>query len=121
MTMGRWSACRRKRMRPRLREPEPGGLGGSPSGGGHWESWGGGAQGADAAGARGAGAGRARWFAGGGGALVVVALLAYWLGSSRGNGGEVAAGPSATPTPSATLTVPDVFKRVGPSVVVIQA
>ncbi len=76
---------------------------------------------ADAAEAQGAGAGRARWFAVGGGALVVVALLAYWLGSSRGNGGEVAAGPSATPTPSATLTVPDVFKRVGPSVVVIQA
>jgi S1-C subfamily serine protease len=76
---------------------------------------------ADAAGAQGAVAGRARWFVAGGGALVVVALLAYWLGSSTGNGEEATARPSATPTPSATLTVPDVFKRVGPSVVVIQA
>jgi S1-C subfamily serine protease len=76
---------------------------------------------ADAAAAQGAVAGRARWFAVGGGALVVVALLAYWLGSSGGNGEEAAPRPSATPTPSATLTVPDVFKRVGPSVVVIQA
>ncbi|WP_440071544.1 S1C family serine protease [Streptosporangium sp. OZ121] len=76
---------------------------------------------ADAAGARGAGAGRARRSVVGGGALVVVALLAYWLGSGGGSGEEAAPGPSATPTPSATLTVPDVFKRVGPSVVVVQA
>ncbi|SNT60876.1 Trypsin-like peptidase domain-containing protein [Streptosporangium subroseum] len=76
---------------------------------------------ADAAAAQGAVAGRARRFVVGGGALVVVALLAYWLGSSGGNGEEAAPRPSATPTPSATLTVPDVFKRVGPSVVVIQA
>jgi S1-C subfamily serine protease len=69
---------------------------------------------ADAAEAPGAVAGRARRF-------VVGALLAYWLGSSGGNGEEAAPGPSATPTPGATLTVPDVFKRVGPSVVVIQA
>ncbi|MFC5825273.1 S1C family serine protease [Nonomuraea insulae] len=66
-------------------------------------------------------AGRARRFAVGGGALVVVAVLAYWLGSGGGNGEGAAPRPSATPTPSATLTVPDVFKRVGPSVVVIQA
>ncbi|MEU4408500.1 trypsin-like peptidase domain-containing protein [Streptosporangium sp. NPDC023963] len=77
---------------------------------------------ADAAGARGAAAGRARRFVAGGGALVVVvALLAYWLGSGGGSGEEAAPGPSATPTPGATLTVPDVFKRVGPSVVVVQA
>ncbi|MEV6866435.1 trypsin-like peptidase domain-containing protein [Streptosporangium subroseum] len=76
---------------------------------------------ADAAGAQGAVAGRARRSVVGGGALVVVALLAYWLGGSGGNGEEAAPRPSATPTPSATLTVPDVFKRVGPSVVVIQA
>ncbi|WP_343983331.1 S1C family serine protease [Streptosporangium amethystogenes] len=76
---------------------------------------------ADAADAQGAVAGRARRFAVAGGALVVVALLAYWLGSSGGNGEEAAPRPSATPTPSAMLTVPDVFKRVGPSVVVIQA
>ncbi len=77
---------------------------------------------ADAAGAQGAGAGRrARRFVVGGGVLVVVAVLAYWLGSSGGGGGEAAPGPSPTPTPSATLTVPDVFDKVGPSVVVIQA
>ncbi|MFC7649543.1 S1C family serine protease [Streptosporangium lutulentum] len=76
---------------------------------------------ADAAEAQEAVAGKARWFVAGGGALVVVALLAYWLGSSGGNGEAAAPRPSATPTPSATLTVPDVFKRVGPSVVVIQA
>ncbi|PRX53593.1 trypsin-like peptidase [Nonomuraea fuscirosea] len=73
---------------------------------------------------RGAVAGRARRFAVGGAAiaaLVLVAVLAYWLG---GRGGQVegsAPRPSPTPTPTATLTVPDVFKLVGPSVVVIQA
>ncbi|MGN9845232.1 S1C family serine protease [Nonomuraea sp. H19] len=76
---------------------------------------------AGAAEARGAVAGRARRFFVGGGALVVVAVLAYWLGSSGGNGEGAAPRPSATPTPSTTLTVPDVFKRVGPSVVIIQA
>ncbi|MEU8251672.1 trypsin-like peptidase domain-containing protein [Nonomuraea sp. NPDC048916] len=76
---------------------------------------------AGAAEARGAVAGRARRFVVGGGALVVVAVLAYWLGSSGGNGEGAAPGPSATPTPSAALTVAEVFKRVGPSVVVIQA
>ncbi|SDL94370.1 S1C family serine protease [Nonomuraea jiangxiensis] len=76
---------------------------------------------ADAAEARGAVAGKARWLVAGGGALVVVAVLAYWLGGGGGNGERAAPGPSATPTPSATLTVPDVFERVGPSVVVIQA
>ncbi|GAA3572418.1 hypothetical protein GCM10022419_061640 [Nonomuraea rosea] len=74
---------------------------------------------ADAAEAQGAVAGKARWYAVTGGALVVVAVLAYWLGSSGGNG--EAAAPRPTPTPSKTLTVPDVFERVGPSVVVIQA
>ncbi|MFF4619166.1 S1C family serine protease [Nonomuraea jabiensis] len=76
---------------------------------------------ADAAEAQGAGAGRARRFAVGGGVLVVVAVLAYWLGSSGGNGEVAAPSPSPTPTPSATLTTAEVFKRVGPSVVVIQA
>ncbi|MEV4179296.1 trypsin-like peptidase domain-containing protein [Nonomuraea sp. NPDC049709] len=72
--------------------------------------------------AQGAVAGRrARRFAVAGGVLVVVAVLAYWLGSSGGNGEGTAPRPSATPSPSATLAVPDVFKRVGPSVVVIQA
>ncbi|MFI7466920.1 S1C family serine protease [Nonomuraea sp. NPDC049646] len=78
-----------------------------------------------AAGAREAGrarAGRVRRAAAGGGVLVVVAALAYWLGGG-GSGGDDRAGggPGGTPTPTATLTVPDVFRRVGPSVVVIQA
>ncbi|MFF0869145.1 S1C family serine protease [Nonomuraea sp. NPDC003560] len=76
-----------------------------------------------AAGAREAGrarAGKVRRVAAGGGVLVVVAVLAYWLGGG-GSGGTAAGGPGATPTPTATLTVPDVFRRVGPSVVVIQA
>ncbi|MEU6789068.1 trypsin-like peptidase domain-containing protein [Nonomuraea angiospora] len=76
---------------------------------------------ADAAEARGAGAGRARRFAVGGGVLVVVAVLAYWLGGGGGNGEAAAPRPSPTPTPSATLTTAEVFERVGPSVVVIQA
>ncbi|QFY13045.1 trypsin-like serine protease [Nonomuraea phyllanthi] len=76
---------------------------------------------ADAAEARGAVAGRTRRFVAGGGVLVVVALLAYWLGSSGGSGEEAAPRPSATPTPSATLTAAEVFERVGPSVAVIQA
>lgn len=76
---------------------------------------------AGAAVAQGAVAGRARRFAVAGCVLVVVAVLAYWLGSSGGNGEGAAPRPSATPTPSVTLTVPDVFERVGPSVVVIQA
>ncbi|MEU7833693.1 trypsin-like peptidase domain-containing protein [Nonomuraea sp. NPDC049129] len=79
-----------------------------------------GAQEADAAEARGAVAGRARRFAVWGGALVVVALLAYWLGNSGGNGEGAVPRPSPTPTPSATLTASEVFKRVGPSVAVIQ-
>ncbi|MGW4964990.1 S1C family serine protease [Nonomuraea sp. NPDC004186] len=76
---------------------------------------------ADAAEARGAGAGRARRFVVGGGVLVLVAALAYWLGSSGGNGEAAAPRPSPTPTPSATLTTAEVFERIGPSVVVIQA
>jgi S1-C subfamily serine protease len=74
---------------------------------------------AGAAGAQVAVAGRARWFAVGGGALVVVAVLAFWLGGGGGKGEGAAARPS--PTPSAVLTVGDVYKRVGPSVVVIRA
>lgn len=76
---------------------------------------------ADVAEARGAVAGRARWFAAGGGALAVVAVLAYLLGGGGRHGQRAAPGPSATPTPTATLTVPQVFRRVGPSVVVIRA
>lgn len=77
-------------------------------------------QAAGTAEAQGAGAGKARRLVVGVGALVVVAVLAYWLGSS---GEGAAPRPSATPTPTprAALTVAEVFKRVGPSVVVIQA
>ncbi|MEU4835639.1 trypsin-like peptidase domain-containing protein [Streptosporangium sp. NPDC023615] len=77
-------------------------------------------QGAEAAEARGGAPARTRRLAAGGGVLVVVALLAYWLGGG-GNGADAVPAPSATPTPSAALTVPDVFERVGPSVVVVQA
>ncbi|MFG1948766.1 S1C family serine protease [Nonomuraea sp. NPDC048826] len=65
--------------------------------------------------------GRTRLFAAGGAALVLVAVLAYWLGSAGGNGEEAAPAPSPTPTPSATLTTAEVFQRAGPSVVVIRA
>ncbi|MFC6081298.1 S1C family serine protease [Sphaerisporangium aureirubrum] len=66
-------------------------------------------------------AGRARWFVAAGAALVVVAVLAYWLGGGGGNGEKAAPRPSPTPTPTAALTVAQVFQRVGPSVVVIRA
>jgi S1-C subfamily serine protease len=79
-------------------------------------------QDAGAAGAQVAVAGRrARRFVVGGCVLVVVAVLAYWLGGGGGDGEVAAPRPSATPTPNATLTVPDLYKRAGPSVVVIQA
>lgn len=64
---------------------------------------------------------RARWFVVGGSALVLVAVLAYWLGSSGGHGAAPGPSPTPTPTPSATLTTTEVYQRVGPSVVVIRA
>ncbi|GAA3113752.1 hypothetical protein GCM10020001_036120 [Nonomuraea salmonea] len=71
---------------------------------------------------RGAGAGkRVRWIVAAGAALLVVAVLAYALGSVTGGAEQAAPSPSPTPSPSATLTVSDVFERVGPSVVVVQA
>lgn len=50
--------------------------------------------------------------------IVVVAVLGFRPGS----GGDAAAAPSATPAPSesAAPTVPDIFRQVGPSVVVIR-
>ncbi|MEW9553649.1 S1C family serine protease [Nonomuraea sp. NPDC050783] len=65
-------------------------------------------------------AGRARWFVAGGVALAVVAVLAYWLGGGGRSVEGAGPRPSPTPTPAATLAVPEVFKRVGPSVVVVQ-
>ncbi|MEO3807461.1 trypsin-like peptidase domain-containing protein [Sphaerisporangium sp. B11E5] len=76
---------------------------------------------AGAAGGQRAVAGKARWFIAAGGVLVVVAVLAYWLGSGGGNGGKAAPTPSPTPTPSAVLTTAEVFTRVSPSVVVVRA
>jgi putative serine protease PepD len=38
----------------------------------------------------------------------------------RGGRAQTAASPSATPSPSPTVTVPDIYQRVGPSVVVIR-
>ncbi|UBU12627.1 S1C family serine protease [Nonomuraea gerenzanensis] len=66
-------------------------------------------------------AGRARRWIIGAGALVVVAVLAYWLGGLGGSGEVAAPTPSPTPTPSTSLPVPEVYQRVGPSVVVVQA
>ncbi|HEX4816060.1 MAG TPA: trypsin-like peptidase domain-containing protein [Nonomuraea sp.] len=83
-----------------------------------------GPQEAGAAEARGAVAGSGRRLVLGGVALVtlvVVAVSAYWLGGGGRDGGGAEARPSATPTPSATLSTAEVFERVGPSVVVIQA
>lgn len=64
---------------------------------------------------------KAQRFLVGGVVLVIVAALAYWLGTGDGNGEQAAPAPSPTPTPSATLTTAEVFQRVSPSVVVIRA
>lgn len=75
-----------------------------------------------AADTRRAGAGKIRRIAVGGAVLVLVALLAYWLGGVRGGGTEAASGATPTPTPTPTaLTATEIFERVGPSVVVIRA
>ncbi|MDA0637480.1 trypsin-like peptidase domain-containing protein [Nonomuraea sp. MCN248] len=68
-----------------------------------------------------AAAGKARLVVAGGVALVLVAVLAYWLGAGSGSGEEAAPAPSPTPTPTATLTTAEVFQRAGPSVVVVRA
>jgi len=53
------------------------------------------------------------------GALVVaVAVLAS--GAGRGDAARALATPSATPTPSPTVGVPDIYRRVGPSVAVVR-
>jgi S1-C subfamily serine protease len=52
--------------------------------------------------------------------LVVIAVLATWLASTPGTPKAVAT-PRPTPTPSASLTVPDIYQRVAPSVVTVQA
>lgn len=51
--------------------------------------------------------------------LVVLVVAATLLVSGRGDD-RAAAAPAATPTPKPTVTVPDVYKQVGPSVVVVR-
>jgi len=76
---------------------------------------------------RGTVARRARWFVVGGAVLVVVAILAYWLGSARGTDTTAAPAPSPTPTPTPTpsaatgLDATEIYQRVSPSVVVVRA
>lgn len=59
--------------------------------------------------------------AAGAGVLIVVALLAFWLGGRGGDRGKAVAAPSAAPTATKTPTTAQVFQRVGPSVVVVRA
>ncbi|HEY7103730.1 MAG TPA: trypsin-like peptidase domain-containing protein [Mycobacteriales bacterium] len=49
--------------------------------------------------------------------VVAVAVLASGAGRDRA---QAAASPSATPKPTPTVSVPDIFKRVGPSVAVVR-
>ena len=51
--------------------------------------------------------------------LVVLVVAATLLVSGRGDG-PAAAAPAPTPTPSPTVSVSDVYKKVGPSVVVVR-
>lgn len=78
-------------------------------------------QGADAAENRGAAAGRARWFAAGGLALVIVAVLAYLAGGARGGDQAAVPPPTPTPTPTPTLSAAEIYQRLAPSVVIIRA
>ncbi|WP_229788811.1 S1C family serine protease [Thermopolyspora flexuosa] len=67
---------------------------------------------------------RARWFVVGGAVLVVVAILAYWLGAAHGGDATAAPAPSPTPTPTPTATgldATEIYQRVSPSVVVVRA
>ena len=80
--------------------------------------------GVDDAGSRAPGAGGSRRLiaagvAGGVVLLLVVAVLATLLASTPGTP-KAAATASPTPTPAATLTVPDIYQRVAPSVVTIR-
>jgi hypothetical protein len=51
---------------------------------------------------------------------LAVAVLAILLATGSPAPSAQAARPSATPTASPTLTVPDIYQRVAPSVVVIR-
>src|ERR1700742_1596835 len=51
--------------------------------------------------------------------LVVIAVLATWLMSTPG-APKVVATPRPTPTPTTSLTVPNIYQRVAPSVVTVR-
>jgi putative serine protease PepD len=58
-----------------------------------------------------------------GGVLLVVLVVAVAVlasGAGRGDGPRAAATPSATPSPSRTVSVADIYQRLGPSVAVIR-
>ncbi|HST63944.1 MAG TPA: trypsin-like peptidase domain-containing protein [Mycobacteriales bacterium] len=55
-----------------------------------------------------------------GAAILIVLVVAAAFLVTRGGGDSAAAAPAPTPTPSPTVTVPDVYKKVGPSVVVVR-
>jgi putative serine protease PepD len=59
----------------------------------------------------------------GGGVLLVVLVVAvavFASGAGRSDDPRAAATPSATPSPTPTVSVPDIYRRVGPSVVVVR-
>ena len=53
--------------------------------------------------------------------LAVIAVLAIRLYSAAPGASARAATPSPTPTPTASLTVPGIYQRVAPSVVIVRA
>src|SRR6185437_5047202 len=52
--------------------------------------------------------------------LAVIAVLATRLSGAAPEASARAAAPSPTPTSSASLTVPRIYQRVGPSVVIVR-
>ena len=52
--------------------------------------------------------------------LLLVAVAVLVSGVGRGDDARAVASPSATPSPTPTLGVPDIVKRVGPSVAVVR-
>ena len=77
----------------------------------------------DGSGPRPAGVRRSRRLLAAGLAVVllgVIAVLAFRLSSAAPAASPAAGKPKPTPTPAASLTVPDIYQRVAPSVVVIR-
>jgi putative serine protease PepD len=59
----------------------------------------------------------------GGGVLLVVLVVAVAVvasGAGRGSDARAVASPSATPSPTRTVSVSDIYRRVGPSVAVVR-